>query len=292
MNLKKFAIILASLVCFAPATETVIWDGSLGGAVSSGGSWWWFGDHDSTSSSNFPELNADIAPWVEANAGIMDVTYTLMHSANGYAYYGIGFNFVDPEVDTPQTWEQICVEYSLTGTARVAFQLKNFHHVTHDNDYEVLLAKKDSITKTCFTPANFKQPGPNRTDSTVFPIDSLLQVMRGIKFVANGSAPVGTNLVSNLKLKSIYTIEGASSISPKGTPQSLRLTQKGNSISINGMGRGTVSIELVNLSGKVIAKNVFATEREWNISNIPRGIYMARFQNGTNTYTQRIAILP
>ncbi len=299
--MKSFHLIaiLLTLSGLAVARENIIWDGADGvGHCRTGGSWWSFADHDNTSHSNFPGTSIkfdSVGAWVAKNGGIMDVIYTLEHSANGYAYYGIGFNFVDPEADAPQTWDSLCLEYSLTGTAPVQLQLKNYSELTHDNDYALTLGKQPGIARTCFGRADFAQPGPDRTDNTVFPIDTLLSVMHGIKLEATAGAISATKpLVSELKLKRITSLDkrpdSLVSVREPMLHQGVSLTQSGRVLSLQGTGNQTAILDLINTRGQILSRMILSADQAMEVSELPTGVYMARVKVGANSFSQRIAL--
>ncbi len=306
MKTSNVIAILLVLVGFAAAKEVVVWDSTYGGACNTGGSWWSFGDHDSTSFSNFPvtsELDTVdlIGAWVQKNGGIMDVNDTLKYSKNGYEYYGIGFNFKNPEKDVVQKWDSICLEYSLTGNiTRFDFQLKSYWDMTHDNDYSLALSKQSGITKTCFSKFDFAQPNPDDINgnadhphSTVYSIDTVLKTLHGIKFVANASISTKTQTkIGNFKLKSITTKDTFPDVGVlnPGMRRGMRLVQWGRVLSLGGIGNDVATIQLVSLSGNLVSSKRLGSGQVFHVGDLPKGVYLAQVRSGNASYSQRILL--
>lgn len=303
MKTRQILTILAAFAGVCAAQEdTVFASQDNVGHCRTGGYWWSFADHDTppSSASDFPGSSMTFDStgyWIEKNGGLLDITYKLSYPALGWAYYGIGFNFTDPEEDTPQTWDSICVDYKLAFTkpvsgsipATLKFQLKNFHMVTHDNDYEVTLSPSSTFYKGCFGRSDFTQPRPEDTDGTVHPIDTLLSILRGIKFVAGGKPKLGSTQDIHFVLKSITTkTEGATSLRT-GRRADFGFVVSGRTLVLEGL-RGSAKVELMDLSGRILSSRWSTDGLKIQLPQTARGIFAIRVSNGSRTSTRHIAL--
>ena len=299
MNKMKVALMVASFAGLASAAA--VWDGADGsGAVQSGGYWFSYDDSKESldggpgaSTSNFPAGSTAsdvVGPWATTNGGMFDVTFTINPTTYKYPFAGIGFNWSDPEAVSAQTWSNICIEYSLSGTVPVQMEIKNDPSLDANNANFQKMPAQATMAITCFPVAKFAQESGW---GTKLPVASAMTNSLGMKFKAQLKTPPAAAATANLKIKSITT-DGTPGVAIKSvlgsSVQGLKLAQMGRTISISGLGKTFATVEVISMQGKVMAREVLSAGKVMNLSNISSGIYLVRAQSEKINLSRRITL--
>jgi len=297
--MMKTAVLVGAFASMAMAEA--VWSGDApSGAVNSGGYWFKYDDNAETkdggpgaSTSTFPAGSTEsdvIGPWVTEKGGLIDVDFTINASTYKYPFAGIGFNWAadDPNIAVPQTFKNFCVEYSLGTEIGVNIEIKNDPSVDGNNAYAVKLKPQATMAKTCYAVATFAQ---ETGWGTKIPLDTAMAKSQGMKFKAQIKSVQTKTTTVNLKIKSIETDAVAGAIASRSViGEGLKLSQMGRSLSINGLGKATAAVELINMQGQVVAHDVLSAGKVMNLSRVSNGIYIVRAQSGKVNFSKRITL--
>jgi|GEM_PF-2429751 len=163
--LSSTTTINSSSIAASSSAATIVWKYTNGsGFVATGGYWFSFNDNSETvdlgpgaSTSDVPTSNLSdvIGPWAATNG--MNVNFSIGGSTYKYPYAGIGFNWKDPQDLSPQTWTNICVEYSLTGVVPMQIELLNDPTLDGYNWLKQVLPVQQTMGFKCFAASEFAQ---------------------------------------------------------------------------------------------------------------------------------------
>lgn len=300
MKKMKIAMLVAAMASLSQAA--VIWDGVDGvGAVSSGGYWWSYNDNAETadggpgaSTSDFPAGSTEtdvMGPWVVEKGGMIDVNFTINPTTYKYPFAGIGFNWLDPEAPAPQSWSAFCVTYSLSGTVPVTIEIKLDATLDGYNAPATKMAAQAAMAQTCFPVAGFAQESGWGTKVTTA---AAQQASQGMKFKAQLKTPPAAAATANLKISKICdeaSCSGTGIINNAVVNSGLKLSQVGRTISLGGLSKASTTVELINMQGQVMAREVLtAGNKSVNFSRQAEGSYVVRVQSGKLSLTKMIVL--
>jgi|GEM_PF-3113242 hypothetical protein len=288
MKLVKIAGLVAILGGVAAAEDT-IWVGTSGKSyVKSGGYWFFFNDSSDNGKAtinNFP-LESSIA-----NGGMYNIFYTINPSqvkgTGGYSFVGAAFNWLTPKGPAPQTWSQICVEYSLSGTIPFQLQINNDHALTQDNNYLVTLPSSAGFIKRCYDTSSFVQLG----SAGLNPLTTCMAQSTGIQFEAVAK-PKATAWSDTFKIKSVTTLQaGETAIHPSASEvrNGPVLRQAGATLSLSGM-EGPAQLRISDLQGRLLTQRIMESGSSLSLADLAKGVYFVRIESGTDRINRRIAI--
>lgn len=294
-------MMLPGLVCSLAtvALSTPVWDGvDEVGFVASGGTWYEFDDNKESanngpgaSSSDFPSsspFDDVIGTWVQESGDKIEVNFRIPPTSYKLPYAGIGFHWMDPVEETPQTWTNICVEYALTGEIPMCLEIELDPAVDGGNAYCAKLYAQPTMSKTCFSLPKFSQ---EMGWGTKLPIAQAMQKSTGMRFRAFLKSPPTSEKTANLQIQSICTdCDGKSVAVPRFQAHDVKVIQAGRKISIRDLGGAPVTVELVSLQGKVIARAPLVSATEMDLSSVAQGLYVLRVVSDKINLTQRIAV--
>ncbi|MCL2207261.1 MAG: hypothetical protein FWB90_04090 [Fibromonadales bacterium] len=198
----------------------LIWDLSMGGAVSTGGGWFSYTDQSesgkSTTDYSCEENGCD---WVDKENG--KVIFNLSPSykncifddcSNGYfAYAGVGFNWNGNETafPIPTSYTGICVDYSLSIATDVTFAMKiiTVGNLYNYDDFEINMPARSSSGKALFNFSGFKQAGWGIKGNVIEAKENAMGInFQGTLKSRNSSA----NRTATLIFKSVNLVSNAS----------------------------------------------------------------------------------
>ena len=275
--------------------DQVIWDGADSvGHVASGGYWWKFDDavHSGKSKTNFPDPSKTVDSaglFAARNGGMFDLTYSINPSSIGWSYAAIGFNWVDPEAEVPQTWTTICLEYSMDGDFPIRLEMKNDYSLTQDNDYSILLPMQPAMKKTCFPVKKFAQQSGGKG---IQPFAACMAKSKGMKL--NGVAyttPSSDPLATNFKLKSITVSNGIAGVEGALGAGKMRLSRRLRGLAVAGMETGGGTVELRDSHGRLLKRESLSSGGEMDVSGMSKGLYLVRVRSGGATLSEPLALL-
>lgn len=210
------------------------------------------------------------------------------------AIAGIGFNWTKAETPIDISAKAgYCIAYSWTGSQALQLELGWKEIVTeggygYDTWYTALPAST-APTVLDLPWSKFKQDG---WDKTKQPITVAQKEAVSVKIrLKNASAAKieGTLTIYDFGYSGDGCTPGKVGIGDVVKASAAKLLVAGRQLSLTGV-KGAASVEVINLQGQVVLKNMMNTSASMDLTNLDAGVYMVRVAGKSANLTQKILL--
>ncbi len=274
-------------------------DGSCGTPETCAGWWFGYGAEGGTYSPMNPDLSlmttdpltGDVIP----NGNLTETGLKITLSAPAATatdkpgIAGLGFNFNKPEGPSNITAN---LGYTISYTSDAALQIElGWDEVTNNYDtwYATLPAQATSAAKS-LPWAAFKKDGWG-TGTKSWPITEATNNAWSLKIrLKNGTT---TDKVANFEIQSLSWLNGTTpgAINSVKPAASLNANLTGRSLAFSGMGKKSVSVEVISLQGQVVSSQVVtAAASTVNLSKVAAGVYVIKAASKGLSFSKMIAL--
>lgn len=206
------------------------------------------------------------------------------------AIAGIGFNWTKAETPIDRSDKAgYCIAYSWTGSQALQLELGWNEDAYGFDTWFTALAPSTTPTALDLPWSMFKQEG---WDKAKQPITVAQTEAVSVKIRLKNAAAAeikGTLTIYDFGYSGDgCTTEGVG-IGDVVKASAAKLLVAGRQLSLNGV-KGAASVEVINLQGQVVLKNMVNTSASMDLTNLDAGVYMVRVAGKSANLTQKILL--
>lgn len=216
-------------------------------------------------------------------------------AANTPAIAGIGFNWTKAETPIDISDKAgFCIAYTWTGTTSLQFELGWKEKVTEGgygyDSYYTALPASAKPTALDLPWSKFDKDGWDKENNHPISIAQTQAVSVKIRL----KNPTPAELSGTLTIHDFgYSGDGCTAegvgIGDVVKASAAKLLVAGRQLSLNGV-KGAASVEVINLQGQVVLKNMVNTSASMDLTNLDAGVYMVRVAGKSANLTQKILL--